>query len=223
MRPAETRYKKTVRADVSPVPSSGLRVLKAASGNSKVQGRVQRGPLAGSPIYTYTKEERKTCPKDCDMWAECYGDRMPWALRLPWDRHALRLDCELLAARHPDGFLVRAYVLGDFETVGEVGTWEKLLNEFPMMSVYGYSHRTGKIGAALDRAAWDRFVILDSTGTSDKRSPCDVFEDWGDVPGGWTKCPEQTGAVGSCAECGLCFTPRKFKLAFLKAQNKRNQ
>ncbi len=44
------------------------------STNVKLGKKVTKGIYKGYPIFTLTLEERKTCPRSCKHWNNCYGD-----------------------------------------------------------------------------------------------------------------------------------------------------
>lgn len=223
--PARTLYQKTVvDAPALPVKSTGLRALKTSAGNAKLSnGRnavFSRGPWVGMPLYQLTLEERATCPTTCRHFITCYGSNMPFATR---HRHgpelveALRADVAVLAVRHPEGFVVRLHVLGDFYSVAYVRFWSGLVRTTPQLHVYGYTHR--EHGTAIGDAV-AQFVARHpgrvSILRSDGEDPADplprAMSLGGDatVPHPLTRviCPEQTRKTESCLTCGLCMNGR---------------
>jgi hypothetical protein len=101
-------------------PDDAPRVLIPGHNSRKIGGLVVKGKWAGMPIFTLTLEERKSCWEGCSHWSDCYGNKMNWSRRL---KHGAaleeRIDDELkvLSHEHPQGFVVRLHVLGDFPSV----------------------------------------------------------------------------------------------------------
>lgn len=198
-----------------------LKVLKPASNNVKLSARsntrVQKGPkeYQGKPLYNLTLVERETCPRSCEQWANCYGNNMPFAKRyLPGSQltDALAHDLKVLNIKHPEGFVIRLHILGDFYSEDYVAWWNTWLVLYPKMVIYGYTHREHdtRIGDRIAHMVDDhpgRVSIL----RSDRKNDDDP------LPGAYTVkkgtepskdilvCPQQTGATESCLTCGLCF------------------
>src|SRR5262249_50176189 len=62
----------------------------------------------------------------------------------------LERDVARLRMKHPDGFVVRLHVLGDFYSVEYVKLWGKLLERHPGLHIFGFTARIdGPIFAAL--------------------------------------------------------------------------
>ena len=196
-----------------------MRVLKPASANVKLGSGanvITRGPFRGMRLFTLTLQERATCDKACPQRAHCYGDNMPFALRYNPGADlaaALHADCETLARKYPNGFAVRLHVLGDFYSVAYARAWASLLASFPMLHVYGYTHRRPEdpIGAAVDavrKAYPKRFSILQSDGPLGASIPSALVTTTGQAIPGTVLCPQQTGKTASCLTCGLCMNGR---------------
>lgn len=217
-----TIYLKSVtNAPILPTKSTGLRVLKSASLNSKLSGgnsdaRIVKGPdgFRGRKLYQLTLVERTTCPSTCEQWANCYGNKMPFASRYSPGvelEEALEADIKFLSNKHPEGFVVRLHVLGDFYSTGYVNFWRKQLRLNPRLRVYGYTHRKHgtQIGDAVASMVKDfpgRVAIRRSDGNSPKDPlPKATTTEEGVVVVGAVTCPEQTGKSESCLTCGLCF------------------
>lgn len=219
--PARTVFaNRVVPVPARPTKSTGLYVLKAAKSNTKLSALqkpvFKKGPWRGMSLYTLTLEERATCPSTCEMYVRCYGNRMLNALRYkhgPALERAVRLDVQALARKHPAGFVVRLHVLGDFYAVRYVELWAKLVREHPQLHIFGYTHRSygTPIGDAVTRLVVSnpgRVSILRSDGFV----PEDPLPRAISTPAGTTTphpltkvvCPEQTGRVASCLDCGLC-------------------
>lgn len=207
---ARTVYVSTVsEPGVSHRSGAPTNVLKRSDSNHKLgHGVWMKGAFKGMPLYSLTLEERATCQHDCVAWDICYGNNMPWATRFKHgDELTQRLEVELAAldAKHPNGYSVRLHILGDFYDVEYVRWWGNALSQHPLLHVYGYTHRTGEIGAAIDDVFSEyrtRFVIMQSDGTSALR-PNALLET---TPGARALpvCPKEAGKADSCLACGLC-------------------
>jgi hypothetical protein len=214
-----TRYPSTVRTASLKRLVKGLACLKPAANNSKLSGKVGRilkGLFRGARLYSLTLIERATCPTDCPNLLVCYGDNMRRALRYRVNcslYRALEHDCRALDRRGP--YAVRLHVLGDFPSGPYVTFWWKMLATFPRLHIFGYTHRRGAIGRAINRlcqAYPTRAHIMQSTEptsgplATDRRKahtlPCGTMEP---APGS-VLCPAQTGRTAGCETCGLCMS-----------------
>lgn len=202
LKKGHTIFLKSVKA-----PDQVKRLLQPASTNTKMgagKGVIVRGRWRGMPLYLLTLEERKTCPKTCQQWANCYGNNMPFANRVDASSSSsmfysrLRAELASLASRHPTGFVVRLHVLGDFFDVKYVRFWLAALEQHPELRIYGYTHRLrdsaiGKQITRLNKAgAWVRWS--DAGG-----------EMSANVAGEGIQCPQEVGKTESCLTCGLCW------------------
>lgn len=130
------------------------RVIKKST-NVKLGKKITRGKLKGAPIYTVTLEERATCPVSCAHWKTCYGNNMMFAIR--YDANDALIDTmesELieLQRKHPNGFMVRLHVLGDFFSIAYVAKWAKWLTMFPALNIYGYTANQPDATDTLERS-----------------------------------------------------------------------
>lgn len=194
-----TRYLMTIRG---PDPN----ILKPGTNNKKLGGRVLVGPLKNAVLYSLSLEERATCPTECLLWDTCYGNNMPFAHRYdhthPDFLVQLQHATEALCRSHKK-VLLRLHVLGDFYSVDYVHHWRRMLEDNPELHLYGYTAHApdSEIGREIHNLSlqygWHRVAIRFSgfegpRGTTVGRNI------------GMT-CPEQTGAVKSCADCGACW------------------
>ncbi|PSM18238.1 DUF6551 family protein [Nitratireductor sp. StC3] len=196
------------------------RILVSGDNNRKIGKVVGKGRFSGYGIYMLTLQERATCPVSCEMRGACYGNGMQLARRHRigdtdtfYDR--LGLEIAELLDRH-DGLLIRLHVLGDFPDVEYVSFWKEVLDEYPNVACYGYTHRAPasrggcEIGDAIDAVKDvhpDRFRIRWSSPVA--RADGAVVLDH--VPAGPRAddrslvCPAQTDATACCATCALCW------------------
>lgn len=199
-----TIFLKTVKG-----PTEVKRILQPASTNSKLgagKNLIMRGRWRNMRMYQLTLEERNTCPRSCNQWANCYGNNMYLANRLDHKSAQflphLAAEVAALAERHPEGFVVRLHVLGDFYSVSYVNFWKRMLRKHEQLRIFGYTHRhpgtpIGDAVAKLNKlGAWVRY--------SDLGGPMSA-----NVAGEGIPCPEQTGKTASCLTCGLCWQTTK--------------
>ena len=186
-------------------------VLKRST-NKKLGKRVTKGIWKDKPFYTLTLVERDTCLSDCEHWLDCYGNNMPFAHRFQANDALLeKIDNELyvLDKRHPNGYVVRLHILGDFYSTQYVLFWQWQMRKHPDMKIYGYSrwHPDTEIGLAIKKVRGrfpDQFKIRFSNLPSDNMSASsEHVSDWG------ITCPVQLDKTDSCGTCGLCWTTQK--------------
>lgn len=192
------------------------RALVSGKNSAKIGDRVTRGPWAGLPIYTLTLEERATCPRTCHHWLTCYGNSMPRARRhVHGSALERRLDQELAAksVQHPQGYVVRLHVLGDFYSVEYVQKWHGWLIEHPRLHVFGYTawQDDSVIGNTIRQVREkfpERFAIRTSAAESLPMGATTIWRlDRGRVLEGIV-CPAQSGDTECCGSCGLCWSDR---------------
>ncbi|MEM6586709.1 MAG: hypothetical protein AAF692_13235 [Pseudomonadota bacterium] len=194
------------------------RLLIDGVNQRKIGRRVTKGAWAGMPIFTLTLEERATCPRSCEQWLSCYGNNMPFARR-----H--RLNHDLIIAlmgelrqkhqRHPDGFVVRAHVLGDFGSPDDedlaltyTGMWHVAFQQIPSLRMFSYTAhdpetRIGKSIRAMNILYPDRCRVRFS-GRDMGGEGAVVIEGLGDSE--HVVCPAQTDQTDCCATCALCWS-----------------
>ena len=201
----QTRYLKGVKA-----PHSNM--LKRGKQNKKLGDKVKVKMWKGMTMYSLTLEERATCPTDCEQWDNCYGNNMPFAHRFdhtdPSFKPMLELQLEELNRKHPEGFVVRLHVLGDFYDGLYVVSWQLWLHKFPNLHVFGYTHhkadsKLGSMIGNINRIYPDRFRVRFSDDENEKFSAHVryVRQDYLDS----VTCPEQLGQTDSCTTCGYCW------------------
>lgn len=183
------------------------KVLKSVANNRKLgngHSVVMKGKWRGMPMFSLTLEERKTCPKSCHHWRDCYGNGMAFAHRFPAGPELeARIESEVseLAKMHQH-FLIRLHVLGDFYSIQYVELWERLMHQYPGLYVFGYTARHDweilwRMQQLFLARWWVRFSRKDSMSmltaveTPNSRS---------------ITCPQQTGKTASCLTCGLCWS-----------------
>lgn len=194
-------------------PTGNEFLLKSGDLSRKFGDRIVKGKWRGFALYSLSLEERKTCPRTCQRWQDCYGGKMPFADRFeagPALIENLAIELELLSLKHRNGFSVRLHNLGDFYSVAYVRQWLKWLDQFPPLRVFGYTHHkpSSPIGKVLDHASrtqWNRFAMRFSDSAGSDRRANTIFE----IARGRTEagivCPAQTGDSDCCASCALCW------------------
>ena len=214
------------------------RAIKKST-NVKLGKRVTKGKLKGFPIFTLTLEERATCPASCIHYHDCYGNNMINATRYKADQALLdqiESDLAFYQAKHPNGFLVRLHVLGDFYSVAYVAQWAKWLAMFPALHVYGYTanqfdaidsneRAIGQAILSLRMACGIRFAVRFSGSYTDEFAALSADDDRAlqllDDKQAFvcpTQISKQTGKlakkdeetlVSDCGACGLCWQASK--------------
>ncbi len=208
LRPPQTRYLKGVK------PPS-LNMLKRGKQNAKLGNKVTVKMWKGMIMYSLSLEERATCPSDCQQWDNCYGDNMPFAHRFDHNDHNfigyLEMQLQELNDKHPDGFVVRLHVLGDFYDGKYIVQWQLWLHQFENLRVFGYTHHTadsqlGNMINNVNRIHPDRFRVRfsDDDSTPFNASVVQTTAEALARPG--IVCPEQSKFTDSCATCGYCWT-----------------
>lgn len=211
-----TKYLKNVRE-----PSFAT-MLKRGKQNKKLGDKIKHKKWKSMTMYSLTLEERATCPSTCKQWETCYGNNMPFGHRFD-DTHpdffkTLDAELETLNTKHPDGFVVRLHVLGDFPNTTYVAKWQSWLHKYPNLHVFGYTHweRATDIGqmlANINRVYKDRWAVRFSDDVSTNYSAhvaanTDAAHSAAKQLNGII-CPEQTGFTESCASCGYCWTSER--------------
>lgn len=198
------------------------RVLKIGHNSSKIGKEVELGDWKGFPIFTLTLEERATCPDTCKMLESCYGNNMHLAQRFQPGKdleNKLWEEMRVLQDLHPDGFVVRLHVLGDFYSLDYVKFWQQAMGAFSALNIYGYTAHDpdGEIGGELLGMTvehWHRFAMRFSNAGMSELSTVTIEQ--GDaVPEGAFACPAQSGTTACCATCALCWSTEK-NVAFVR-------
>lgn len=196
------------------------RLLKGGENSRKIGRKVMKGRLRGCPIFTLTLEERATCPRTCTVFNDCYGNGMPYAQRIKHGREFEKGLWDELAekqAKHPNGFLVRLHVLGDFYSVDYAELWAEALEVYPALHVFGYTAHApeSQIGSVIRELLGyrsDRWHIRFSgwNGPTDGSVVVDSAEESEHLV-----CPAQTGKTDCCATCAFCWHSDR-TVAFLR-------
>jgi hypothetical protein len=188
--------------------------------NAKIGNRIVVGRWAGLRQYTLSLEERATCPRSCAVWRECYGSKMPVAVRFRHNDSLMRsLDGELwhLSFKHPKGFSVRLHVLGDFPDLEYVRQWSAWLGLHPELHVWGFTAhlRESVIGQVIaELNASDRWHVRFSVAVDAPYAPDQVTTVWEkpartsfDPKTNSMVCPQEIGNTNHCVTCGICWKP----------------
>ena len=198
-------------------PETSPRVFTIGQ-NRKIGSKVQKGEWAGFPIYCLTLPERTTCPSSCEFYSgehgvACYGDNMHLARRLepgPVLEDFLAVNLYQLQAQHPEGFVVRLHILGDFYSPEYVQLWKRFLERMPALHIWGYTayrcdsqdDRERRIALEivdLRREQPDRFRVRTSSVDT-----VTLYE--GDrLPKDALLCPAQASKSTTCATCAWCW------------------
>jgi hypothetical protein len=165
------------------------------------------------PIYSMSLEERRTCPRTCAVWQECYGNAMAKAVRWEVDAQLyerLELQLEQLSMSFPRGFAVRLHTLGDFQDLQYLEFWLAALRRHPALHAFGFTAHTrnSPIGGAIEveSAKWDRFRIRFSNDIGPRGAVVAETPPRGRRPQGITCPADSDHPENSCGSCGLCLT-----------------
>lgn len=213
-------------------PNQRDRVLISGFQNAKIGRQILKGPWRGMPVFLLSLEERATCPRSCSVWAECYGNGQPLAVRFRYSADLIEaIEAELSA--HADTFArfaVRLHVLGDFPDGEYLRHWELWMRVFPGLHVWGYTaHQRGTaLGDAIIRLNDQfpgRWVFRTSVSPETTPAPWQATTTWnkpdrnggGYHGAGGVVCPAETGGTLACVTCGLCWNPSSadLRIAFL--------
>jgi len=192
-------------------------MLKRGKQNAKLGDKVTVKMWKGMTMYSLSLEERATCPSDCEQWDNCYGDNMPFAHRFDHHDHNfigyLEMQLDQLNDKHPNGFVVRLHVLGDFYDGLYITQWQLWLHKFENLRIFGYTHhkadsQLGNMINNVNRIYPNRFRIRfsDDQTTPFNASVVNTIEEALAKPG--IVCPEQSKFTDSCATCGYCWTSK---------------
>lgn len=190
-------------------------MLKSGRNNKKLGAKVTAKMWKDMPLYSLSLEERNTCPKSCQQWDNCYGDNMPFAHRFDHTHRdfipMLKAQIKELSVKHPNGFVVRLHVLGDFYNKSYIATWHEMLGDFPQLNVFGYTHhplksKLGKYVHVLNGLYAKRWRVRFSDDTTTEFS---AHVDTDTVKHGGIMCPEQESKTKSCAACGFCWSSER--------------
>lgn len=219
--PPTTRFRKGIK------PAS-RNMLKRGKQNKKLGDKVLVKMWKGMTMYSLTLEERASCTEHCEQWDNCYGNNMPFAHRFdhtdPNFKPYLEEQLEELNKKHPEGFVVRLHVLGDFYDALYITQWQIWLYKYDNLRVFGYTHHHPKstLGGMVNnvnRIYPDRFRIRFSGASSvDFSAFVEEHHTLSPVRSRWTDesghnlvpvCPEQQNKTASCATCGYCWASDK--------------
>jgi hypothetical protein len=211
-----TIYPKSIKTPVG----HKFKLLKPGSNNKKLGNIVTAKKWTGKRMFSLTLVERVTCPESCHHWEDCYGNNMPFAHRFNTIGllHALEDEVAALSKKYPEGIVIRLHVLGDFYSVSYVAFWERILELYPNVCIYGYTARwyepIQKAIAAMNRKWSNRCVIRYSRNRAYIPSEDILRDSWKfaaeeSYVGPTFTCPEQLGTLPDCASCGACWIANK--------------
>jgi len=189
------------------------RMLKDAKWSAKIGSPAMKGAWKGFPLFTLTLEERATCPRTCLEWRTCYGNNLGHMTveRLFDDGYLeTRLHAEIAhrATLYPKGFAIRLHVLGDFYSIAYVDFWKRMLREFDMLHLFGFTARApaDPIGTAVLEMMqeFDARAMLRFSGRPYPQLCSEVVDSAEDA--NFIICPAERKVDHDCARCGLCWT-----------------
>lgn len=229
---APVRERRTIFPSRVFSPRRVPRLLIDGHNSRKTGSMVTKGPWAGMPIYTLTLQKRASCPSQCFMFNNCYGNSSRWARRIEhgheFEYHLID-EVAALADKHKRGFVVRLHILGDFYSPFYVGVWRELLARVEPLRVYGYTARSFKHDRqiatairAMNEAYPERCLIRFSSAQPQPGGATVIsyIPETSRVPEGLI-CPAELHKSECCASCGLCWSPaaRTETIVFIKHGN----
>ena len=211
-----TIYPKSIKTPVG----HKFKLLKPGSNNKKLGNIVTAKKWTGKRMFSLTLVERITCPESCHHWDDCYGNNMPFAHRFNTVGllHTLEDEVAALSKKYPEGIVIRLHVLGDFYSISYVAFWERILELYPNVCIYGYTARwyepIQKAIAAMNRKWSNRCVIRYSRNRAYIPNDDILRDSWKfaaeeSYVGPTFTCPEQLGTLPDCASCGACWIANK--------------
>jgi len=211
-----TIYPKSIKTPVG----HKFKLLKPGSNNKKLGNIVTAKKWTGKRMFSLTLVERVTCPESCHHWDDCYGNNMPFAHRFNTVGllHTLEDEVAALSKKYPEGIVIRLHVLGDFYSISYVAFWERILELYPNVCIYGYTARwyepIQKAIAAMNRKLSNRCVIRYSRNRAYIPNDDILRDSWKfaaeeSYVGPTFTCPEQLGTLPDCASCGACWIANK--------------
>jgi|TARA_E500000318_G_scaffold50036_1_gene46869 hypothetical protein len=199
------------------------------STNSKLGKKVTKNTFKDYFIYTLTLIERETCPIDCFHYKDCFGNNMMYAHRIDHKNYLelinrLQDNLYYLLVVKKIKVLLRLHVLGDFFSKEYVLFWEKMLEMFPNLAIYGYTgtNPKSKISSSKNIAIeilrlrnkfGKRFAIRFSNDNQDifSANSRDIEEPVKQVS---FQCPEQEEKVNTCGDCTACWEVMNRRVLF---------
>lgn len=113
-------------------------VLKTST-NAKLGKKITRGIWKDHTFLTLTLEERKTCPRSCAHWSDCYGNGMRFAQRIETDGLMDAIERDIQNLNPNKNYAIRLHVLGDFYSVEYVEFWNRMVETYSNIKVFGYT------------------------------------------------------------------------------------
>ena len=198
---------------LSPLKSS---IVKPASNNKKLSGTqklkvITKGRYAGLPMFKVSLEERKTCPKSCELWKDCYGNNMIWGHRIDHEHPEfytiLESELDLISKRSPLGFVVRLHELGDFFSTEYTSIWASYISKFPRLNIIGFTSRSehSEIGGIIAEMNKNRKRVYIRWSNTNKEMGTTI----GPKEKKNFRCPAETIEDSCCMNCTACWETDK--------------
>lgn len=203
-------------------------------GNGKLKKarslRRQQARRWGVQVYNWNLRAIDTCPGRTPLCESlCYADKGRYTLQIP--RHVANR--EIADSREgiiervenlPHGAWVRIHTSGDFYSARYVDTWRMAALLRPDVRFWGYtrSFAVARILPSLERLRAlpnvQLFASIDSSSTATVPTGWRVAAMWihGESQPGGLVCPEQTGAMSDCADCGFCVVATRGDVTFIQ-------
>lgn len=177
---------------------------KSGKGTGKLGPMMQYSRTQGLP------KSGGTCPgasAACISW--CYVNRITTQYPNSKRRYALNAVSEI-PQDVPYKGKYRIHVSGDFDTVGYIRGWVEMIKSRPAVQFAAYtrSWNVKRLRADLEILRELPNMQLFASGDESMPVPPEHWRHATDVPTPGKRfipCPEQTGRVKNCNECGICY------------------
>lgn len=213
------------KAVVRPLITAGNRKLKRPASQARPRARRRR-----LRVFNFNQPAGETCP-GASRWCldHCYaltGQFQFHSKRYRENRDRAHRGRAIVEAVEglPAGAWCRIHAAGDFDTPAYIERWRLAASLRPDVRFWGYtrSWRVARLAPALERlrdlANVTLFASVDPSIT--ERPPAGWRVAWIDasdprVDERTLRCPEQTGRMSDCADCGFCILSTAGDIAFL--------
>lgn len=128
-----TIFQKTIK-----LASESKNVLKSGSVD-KIGKKMVKGDWKDAAFLTLTLTERETCPASCIHWNDCYGNGMRFAHRMSIIGLMTAIEKQLTNLPADKEYIIRLHILGDFFSVAYVAFWDRMMDKFPNIKIFGYT------------------------------------------------------------------------------------
>lgn len=184
----------------------------------------------GTPVFNWNLRAIETCPGRTSLCeALCYADRGRYTAQIAKYRANKAIAENFLAIVErvenlPKGSWLRIHASGDFYSADYIAKWTLALAIRPDVKAWAYT-RSWSVPELLPALEQLRalpnvqlFASVDASTIGAPPSDWRIATLWQykqeDKPDNHLVCPEQTGAMSDCADCGFCVIGKAGNVAF---------